>query len=288
MLCIMPMTALKDPLIGMYYLATLPLRRRLAAQREVEGRAPITALFYHRVADEHANDWTIATDRFKAQIDWLRERFEIVSLEEAQRRMSAATNRTPAVTITFDDGYADNCRAAIPWLIEQCVPFTYFVATGHVAHGRPFDHDARRGCPLEPNTPAQLRDMAAAGVELGAHTRNHVNLGAVADHAKLNDEIVGAKRELEDLVGRAVRYFAFPFGLHANLSDAAFQAAFCAGYWGVCSAYGDYNLPGDDPFHIHRIHGDPSWPRFCNALTADPRKFRRVPRFKPREYRLTF
>ena len=284
----MSTAAYKDPFIAMYYLASLPMRRRLAARRAAAGRAPITALFYHRVADEHPNEWTISTERFLAQMAWLRQRFEIISLVEAQRRMGSQANRTPAVCITFDDGYADNCRAAVPWLIEQKLPFTYFVATRHVLEGRPFEHDLQRGVPLAPNTPDQLRQMAAAGVELGAHTRTHANLGAIEDETQLADEIVGSKRDLEGITGKAVKYFAFPYGLNANLSEAAFRVAFAAGYWGVCSAYGDYNLPGDDPFHIHRIHGDPSWARFCNSLTADVRKFRRVERFKANNYRLSF
>jgi peptidoglycan/xylan/chitin deacetylase (PgdA/CDA1 family) len=281
-------SAYKDPLIGMYYLASLPVRRRMAARRAAAATVPITVLFYHRVADEYPNDWTISTGRFKAQITWARERYEIISLAEAQRRMGAGANRSPAVCVTFDDGYADNCRTAIPWLMEQRVPFTYFVSTSHILEQRPFEHDLKHDSPLAPNTAEQLRGMAAAGVELGAHTRGHVDLGAVQDEHQLHDEIVGSKRELESMIDRAVRYFAFPFGLRENLSEAAFRVAFRAGYWGVCSAYGDYNLPGDDPFHIHRIHGDPSWARFRNSLTVDPRKFRRVPRFKANRYRLSF
>ena len=284
----MPTAAYKDPLIAAYYLASLPVRRHLAARRAAAGRAPVTTLFYHRVADEHPNDWTISTERFKAQIAWLRERYEIITLLEAQQRMGSAANRTPAVCVTFDDGYADNCRDAIPWLIDEGMPLTYFVATAHVLEGRPFTHDLRRNVPLAPNTPEQLREMAAAGVELGAHTRGHVDLGAIECEQQLHEEIAGSKRDLETIIDRAVRYFAFPYGLHANLSEAAFRVAFAAGFWGVCSAYGDYNLPGDDPFHIHRIHGDPGWARFCNSLTVDPRKFRRVPRFKANNYRLGF
>jgi peptidoglycan/xylan/chitin deacetylase (PgdA/CDA1 family) len=284
----MPAAAYKDPFIQMYYLASLPMRRRKAAQMAAAGTAPITVLFYHRVADEHPNDWTIATDRFKSQIEWIRARYEIISLLEAQQRISSATSCTPAVCITFDDGYSDNCSVAIPWLIEQGVPFTYFVATDHIIEARPFEHDIRLGAPLEPNTCEQLRQMAAAGVELGAHTRGHVDLGALNDEQTLHEEIVGSKRDLEAITGRPVRYFAFPYGLQSNLSEAAFRIAFAAGFWGVCSAYGDYNVPGDDPFHIHRIHGDPSWARFCNSLTLDPRKLQKVRRFRPGDYRLAF
>jgi peptidoglycan/xylan/chitin deacetylase (PgdA/CDA1 family) len=278
----------RDPLIGMYYLATLPRRRWAAARQAAAGKAPVIALFYHRVADVHPNGWTIGVERFKAQIEWLRERFDIISLTEAQARIGSKRNHTAAACITFDDGYAENCDVAVPWLLEERVPFAYFVSTHHVMERRHFDHDLERHCPLEPNTPDQLRAMAAAGVELGAHTRRHADLGAIVDEAQLHDEIVGSKRDLEGMIDRAVRYFAFPYGLRANLSQAAFRTAFQAGYWGVCSAYGGYNLPGDDPFHIHRIHADPRWSRFCNWMTADPNRRRRIPPFNPGDYRVGF
>jgi len=277
----------KDPLISMYYLATLPARRRSTARQAAAGNAPIMTLFYHRVADEHPNEWTITPDRFKAQVEWVRQRYEIVSMVKLQQRLGSLRNRTPAVCLTFDDGYADNFKFAIPWLIEQRIPFTYFVSTSHVLEGRPFEHDLRAGQPLLPNTPQQLVEMAAAGIELGAHTRRHADLGAISNEDELYDEIVGSKRDLESITDRAVRYFAFPYGLPQNLSQAAFRIAYCAGFWGVCSAYGGYNMPGDDPFHIQRIHGDPSWARFCNWLTGDPRMQRRQ-RYNPGEYRLTF
>jgi len=71
-----------------------------------------------------------------------------------------------------------------------------------------------------------------------------------------------------------VRYFAFPYGQHENLSTAAFRVARQAGYDGVCSAYGGYNFPGDEPFHLRRIHADPEMPRFKNWMSVDPRKLR--------------
>ncbi|MDC0934734.1 polysaccharide deacetylase family protein [Pirellulales bacterium] len=279
--------ACKEPLLGMYYLATLPARRQAAARRAATGESPITALFYHRVADEHPNDWTITTERFKAQIEWVRERFEIISLVEAQQRLGGGNSCEPAVCITFDDGYSDNCREAIPWLLDEKIRLTYFVATRHIMEGRPFDHDVKSGCPLAPNTVEEIRVMAEAGVEIGAHTRTHADLGQASED-DLHEEIVGSKRDLEAITRNAVRYFAFPFGLPANLSEAAFRTAFRAGFWGVCSAYGGYNQPGDDAFHLQRIHGDPSWARFCNSLTIDPRKLDRVSQFDPGDYRLCF
>ncbi|MCI0333228.1 MAG: polysaccharide deacetylase family protein [Planctomycetes bacterium] len=268
-----------------YYWGTLPARRRAAKRRAARGGEPVQILFYHRVADEHPNDWTMLTQAFAAQIDWLRARFDIVSLAEAQARIAAGCNRRPTACITFDDGYADNMRFAVPLLLKHDIPFTYFVATDHVFGGRPFPHDVAAGQPLTPNSLSELRELAAAGVEIGGHTRSHADAGKLSSK-QLVDEIAGCKRELESALDCDVRYFAFPYGLHQNLSVAAFRAALDAGYEGVCSAYGGYNFPGDDPFHLRRIHADPELIRLKNWLTVDPRKERNQRDFESGSYRM--
>lgn len=278
----------KSPLLNLYYLASLPQRRQAAEQLEKQFRSPVMVLFYHRVADVHINGWTIEPERFRNQIEWIRQRFEIVSLNEAQRRIGTAKNDRPAVCITFDDGYADNCKHALPWLIERQIPVTYFVATDHIISGKPFQHDLQAGLPLEPNSIDQLCEIAAAGVELGTHTRTHADLGRINDQQELSDEILGSKRDLEAIVERPVNYFAFPYGLPENLSKQAFRTAYQAGFWGVCSAYGGYNFPGDDSFHLQRIHGDRQWSRFRNWLTLDPRKLCLPHSFHPGDYREQF
>jgi peptidoglycan/xylan/chitin deacetylase (PgdA/CDA1 family) len=271
----------KQLLLSLYYHATCPVRawnhRRWASQ----GRLPAIVLFWHRIADDRANPWTTSNASFARQIDWLQSRFSFVSLEEAQRRIREGSNREPCVSITFDDGYADNCRQAIPLLVERRIPCTYFVTVGNVLDGKPFSHDLAMGHCLAPNDIEQLRAMAAAGIEIGAHTFTHANLGAIADRRLLHYEVVAAREELQKALGRPVRYFAFPYGLHANLNPAVFALLEEAGYSGACSAYGGFNFPGDDPFHLQRISADA--PMIClkNWVTVDPRKLR-TPRF---EYR---
>jgi len=264
--------AWRRSLVAAWYYGTLAYRMAAAAHAARVGRSPVMVLFYHRVADEHPSAWTISTAGFRRHVDWLIGRFDLVSLAEAQRRIAEGNHR-PAVSITFDDGYADNVRFALPLLIDRGIPCTYFVSLDYVATGRPFPHDARAGCPLAPNTLAELRELAAAGIDIGGHTRTHADLGSVADPRVLHDELIAATRELEDAVGHAVRYFAFPYGQPANLSEAAMQLARQHGLWGVCSAWGAYNVPGDDPFHLRRIHADADI-RFKNWLTVDPRKTR--------------
>jgi peptidoglycan/xylan/chitin deacetylase (PgdA/CDA1 family) len=256
----------------------------MAIRRAARKTEPIRILFYHRVADKSLNDWTISSREFAAQIHWLRDRFDIVSLAEAQARIAKGRNRIPTVCVTFDDGYAENLDFAVPLLLQLNVPFTYFVSTRFVLAGEPFPHDVAAGVALPPNTVAQVRELAEAGVEVGAHTRTHLDLGGQRSRQQLTDEILGSKQDLEQLLGREVRYFAFPYGMPRNLSADAFRVVFASGFHGACSAYGGYNFPGDDPFHLQRFHADRGMARFKNWLTLDPRKMKRAISFDPGDY----
>ena len=174
---------------------------------------------------------------------------------------------------------------ALPLLLQHRIPFTYFVSTNQVLRGESFPHDLEAKRPLPANTLSQLRELAAAGVEIGAHTRGHVHLGPPANHQVLVDEIVGSKRELEKALEREVAYFSFPYGQVSDLSPAAFQIAREAGFLGVCSAFGGYNFPGDDSFHLRRIHADPELVRLKNWMTIDPRKLQHPIQLVAGDYR---
>ncbi len=262
-----------------YYAATLPYRwwaRRLA---EAAHCAPVVVLAYHRIADDRANAWTISNRMFARQVDWLANRFDLISLEEAQRRLRAGDNCRTAACITFDDGYAENCHQAIPLLVKRRIPCVYFVTLKNVLNGAPFDHDLIAGKPSLPNTLEQLRAMAGAGIEIGSHGYEHVDLGRIEDHRELRRQVVTSGARCGDLLGRPVRYFAFPFGHGEHLSRLAMDVAFEAGYEGVCSCDGGYNFPGDDPFHLLRTPIDDSMSHLKNCASVDPRKtgLRRFP-----------
>jgi peptidoglycan/xylan/chitin deacetylase (PgdA/CDA1 family) len=243
-----------------------------------DGRAPIMAAMYHRVADDLATPWTVSNAMFARQIEWLRASFDLVSFGEAQRRMRDGNTR-PAVCITFDDGYAENCEAALPLLIRHRVPCTYFVTSRNVIDQRPFAHDLALGVRCAPNTSEQIHALADAGIEIGGHTRTHADLGKIDDPADLGEEMFGGAVELAEITHRPVQYFAFPFGQRPNLSAQAFEIARDGGFAGVCSAYGGYNFPGEDSFHLQRFAVENDLIRLKNWCGVDPRKLRKHPRF---------
>ena len=262
----------KQIILNLYLYGSLPLRtlrNRFAAWR---GRAPIMIFTWHRIADDAANGWTTRNDVFANSIAYLQRHYDLISLSEAQERIRSGKNYRLAACVTFDDGYAANCDQAIPLLIREKIPVTYFVTTDPVLSGDYFDHDLLMENHLKVNTVQELREMAAGGIEIGAHTRTHCDIGRTFDESVLYDEIVTAREDLEAAIDRPIRYFAFPFGQHENLNPRAFEIAQDAGFEGTVSAYGGYHYPGDETFHMERMCVDGPLIRFKNWATVDPWK----------------
>lgn len=257
--------------------AFAPARRWRMRQRMDAGTAPLNVPFYHRVSDTRANDWTIGCEQFRRHVQFCAERFEPVGLCELQQRVVSGRNERPTITFTFDDGYAENMENAIPVLLEFEMPTTYFVTVGNVVNQIPFPHDIDAGRPLAVNTIDHLRQMSDAGIDIGLHTLTHPDFSLSDDRDSARREIVDAKHQLEDLIGRKVDSFAVPYGLPRQLTRMVFEVSREAGLSSVCSAFGAYNVPGRDAFHIRRFHGDPQFSRLANWLSFDPRKLRNEP-----------
>ncbi|MFA7402534.1 MAG: polysaccharide deacetylase family protein [Pelobacteraceae bacterium] len=96
---------------------------------------PVIVLLYHRVTTLPSDPEMLAVtpDNFRAQMRHLKETVPLVRFEDDWTRISK-----PAVSVTFDDGYADNAREALPILEETGVPATFFVSTGTIGTGEEF------------------------------------------------------------------------------------------------------------------------------------------------------
>jgi peptidoglycan/xylan/chitin deacetylase (PgdA/CDA1 family) len=99
----------------------------------------------------------------------------------------------------------------------------------------------------------QLAAIAAAGVEIGCHSRSHANLPTL-DATALAEEIEGSVSELRE-AGFDVRLLAYPYGEH----DARVRAAAAAaGLDAAFTVTPGCVAAGDDPFQLQRIEIRPS------------------------------
>jgi peptidoglycan/xylan/chitin deacetylase (PgdA/CDA1 family) len=128
------------------------------------------------------------------------------------------------VLVTFDDGYADFLQAA-EWLLSARLPSTLYVTTAAVGTTGML---SRR----------QLSSLGQA-VEVGAHSRT-----------RLRSEVYGSKAELEDVLQRPVRSFAYPHGDH---DQDVRRTVVAARFESAAAVKNALSHDRDDPFAIARV-----------------------------------
>jgi peptidoglycan/xylan/chitin deacetylase (PgdA/CDA1 family) len=147
--------------------------------------------------------------------------------------MAAQDRRQPlperSVVLTFDDAFADFHTTALPILHEHGLRATLYVVTGYVGGSGRWLAD----CGEQDRAMigwSQLREAAAQGVEIGAHSHTHPQLDRL-DATALASEIRRPKALLEDRLALAVTSFAYPFGYWDRATRRVVAAA---GYDNAC------------------------------------------------------
>jgi peptidoglycan/xylan/chitin deacetylase (PgdA/CDA1 family) len=103
----------------------------------------------------------------------------------------------------------------------------------------------------------EVREMAAAGIEFGAHTRTHPILSRLAGDRELAGEIGGSKRQIEQRVGRPVEHFCYPNGARADVGPEAVDVVRAAEFRTAVTTESGLNHVGGDRFRLLRIGVEP-------------------------------
>lgn len=105
-----------------------------------------------------------------------------------------------------------------------------------------------RGEDYRPLSTGEVSSIAEGGlIDIGSHTLTHPDLTTLQE-ASLREEIVQGKAALEEMTGRPVKCFAYPFGLYnpkavAVVRDAGFECACAASGGAVASKTDRFVLP---------------------------------------------
>ncbi|MBN2311374.1 MAG: polysaccharide deacetylase family protein [Candidatus Hydrogenedentes bacterium] len=217
-----------------------------AAVRTAGGLAPRRGgdsriLTYHSVGSRE-HEMNVSVEAFRAQMAWLAEHCRPIPLAEAAQA-------APGVAVTFDDGYRDNLTHAAPVLHEFGIPATVFVVAGRMGGMLDHDHDPATSSLL---TWDEARELASAGVEIGAHSMSHRRL-AHLDPAEQRDEIAESARLIERHLGAPPASFAYPFGAATDYTETTVRLVRECGFTcAVSNRYGT-NRAGADAWTLRRI-----------------------------------
>jgi peptidoglycan/xylan/chitin deacetylase (PgdA/CDA1 family) len=206
----------------------------LSALSEVRRRRSVV-VGYHGIGETRwRNDLSllqVSPDRFRSQIELLdRAGFRFCTLVELARLADGGTPPPGLAAITFDDGLCNNREVALPILEQHGAKATVYVTVGLIGASSLWIDPAAGGSIM---TEPELRELAAAGWELGAHTMTHPDLSTL-DYDSCRREIEDSRTALEEIAGAPVETFAYPFGRYgpqaiAAARDSGFIAAVTTG-----------------------------------------------------------
>lgn len=154
------------------------------------------------------------------------------------------------ITSSWDDGTDMDIRLS-QLLLEYQIPATFYIPTN---------------CQL---SPIEIKELAR-NFGIGGHTASHPE-----DIKKLNDkdaywEIASNKEWLQEMIGRQIKYFAYPSGRYDDrivklVKKADYKFARTTNI-GNCRMPAD-NLRIDTTMHIHPKN---DWFIFCSEILSDP------------------
>ncbi len=183
---------------------------KIANAATILARPQVPVLCYHQIRDWRASDsktskdYIIPVAAFKEQMQMLADSGYHTVLPDqlyAYLTTGAALPKKP-VMLTFDDGDLDQYTVAAPELEKHGFKGAFFIMT--VAIGR------HRKQPYMDKT--QIKDLSDRGHAIGAHTWDHHNVKKYqGDDWKI--QVDEPKTKLEGIIGKPVKYFAYPFGL---------------------------------------------------------------------------
>jgi peptidoglycan/xylan/chitin deacetylase (PgdA/CDA1 family) len=271
--------------------------------RETVARRKVSIFLYHH--PDPAD--------FRRQLRYLSRRYAFISLDrlvDAIERQDWSSIPPKSLVVTFDDGHRATFELGAVCREFGVVP-TMYVCGGLIGTNRHFwweeageDRESLKRLP-SPAFQARLSErwrftftreyesrqaLSLAELErmrpylsVQSHTRFHRILPQCTD-AERADEIVGSKREIEELTGQPCEHLSFPNG---DCEDVDVHLAKLAGYRSARTTKPGWNDLRTDPFRL-RIAGAPERGS-ANAAAASivflflRSLFRPGPRRTPRE-----
>jgi len=137
----------------------------------------------------------------------------MVALKIPTRAGDMSNKKDIIITTSWDDGSLSDMRLA-ELLIKYRIPATFYL---------PIDNVERR-CLGRAEISSLARDF-----DIGCHTYHHTDLTGISTH-KAQKEIMDGKQELEQIIGRDVSSFCYPFGRY---NDSIVKIVKACGFTGA-------------------------------------------------------
>jgi peptidoglycan/xylan/chitin deacetylase (PgdA/CDA1 family) len=191
----------------------------------IYARPQVPILCYHQIRDwtgrdsRSAKDYIVPIAAFKSQIKMLADSgYHTILPDQLYAYLTTGAKLpTKPIMLTFDDTDLDQFTIARPELDKYGYKAVYFVMT--VSLGRPHYM-----------TKDMVKQLSDQGNLIGSHTWDHHNVKKYQGQDWVT-QIDKPTKTLEEITGKKIKYFAYPFGLwntqaFPELKQRGFVAAF--------------------------------------------------------------
>lgn len=174
---------------------------------------------YHRVDVSPINSqYYVPPDKFEEEIRLLHDwEYTTITTEMLVRSITEGADLPPRpILITFDDGHSNNYTTAFPIMKKYGFTGILYIVGNYMGTD-------------EYMTADQIKEMAAAGWEVGSHSMSHSDL-TILELQRQRYEVVESKELLEKTLGIPIKTIAYPFGSsNSSVIDYAHFAGYIAG-----------------------------------------------------------
>ncbi len=200
-------------------------------------------IYYHSVSNKNK-------ELFENQIRYLNKNYTIVELDEIISSSKELNSDKKYLSITFDDGFLDNYTVAFPILKKLSIPATFFITPkliemscrDKVDYKKYFKKHFNKIKIQKSMTWDQIRELNLNGYDIGCHGYTHKDIGKIGNDEEMQKEITYTKSIIENELNKKVKYFAFPYGKKANISEEAVIEVIKSGYKACFSADRGWNI----------------------------------------------
>jgi peptidoglycan/xylan/chitin deacetylase (PgdA/CDA1 family) len=170
--------------------------------------ARTVVLLYHRIADLEPDPWGLAVQpkNFAEQLQVIRKT-GVISLSGAEPSALRPLSPRRSVALTFDDGYSDNYRYALPLLEKFEVPATFFITAGYIGKSVPFWWDELQSVMLGANlTERMCVQLGGESITLAPTSEERPVEALQRVHSIVQELDAAERRETIHTLRRAVRF----------------------------------------------------------------------------------
>ena len=210
--------------------------------RSKSNKRRLTILTYHSISNEIEPDETVTPEEFERQLQYIKENYRVISLEEAIEYLQTDFGKiSGSIVITFDDGYSDNYYNAYPLLKKHDFPATIFLISDFIKNNG-----------SKYLSSSQIHEMKSNDISFGSHTVSHQILTRLTNE-EIVREIRDSKDTLESRLDQKISSFAYPVGTRADFDDAIMEIVKARKYTCACSNIYGMNGENADIFALKRI-----------------------------------